>query len=422
MSSAGGAADPDAVRAELRDWLTVNWDPALGLVEWRTRLATSGWACPTWPVAWCGRDLPSWATSLVVEELDRIGGVGVPDGVGMNLVAPTMLEHGSDELKERFLRPTVTGEISWCQLFSEPGAGSDLAGLTTSAELDGDEWRVNGQKVWNTSAHHADFGLLLARTDWDAPKHRGITCFAVPMRNPAVEVRPLRQMNGHASFNEVFFDDAPIPADHVIGAIGGGWSVALTTLAHERRLAPTRPDVSRPRAPGRAVDEAAAEAAVAAEPYRWYPQRAGRPDLVVERAVAEGVDADPVTRQALARVVSMTRVAQWTQQRAVAARALGRPPGPEGSLGKLASSDIARAASRTHAGIAGASGMLSGADGPLGGTITEIFVSVPAVSIAGGTDEIQHNILGERVLGLPKEPQVDRDIPFRDVPKNTGRG
>ncbi len=140
----------------------------------------------------------------------------------MSLAAPTILEHGSDELKDRFLRPTVTGELRWCQLFSEPGAGSDLAGLTTRADRDGDQWIVNGQKVWNTSAHHADVGLLLARTDFDVPKHRGITCFAVPMRNDHVEVRPLRQMNGHASFNEVFFDDAPVPADDVIGAVGGG--------------------------------------------------------------------------------------------------------------------------------------------------------------------------------------------------------
>jgi len=421
MTTGSAAFDAADVRAELREWLTINWDPELSLVEWRTRLAASGWACPTWPVAWCGRDLPLSVTGIVAEELARVGGVGVPDGVGMNLAAPTILEHGSDDLKRRFIHPTVTGEISWCQLFSEPGAGSDLAGLTTRAELDGDQWIVNGQKVWNTSAHHADFGLLLARTDWDAPKHRGITCFAVPMRNPSVEVRPLRQMNGHASFNEVFLEDAPIPADNVIGHVGGGWSVALTTLAHERRLAPTRTNVARPQTPGRVVNEAAAEEAVAAEPYRWYPQRAGRPDLVIEQAVAAGEHTDPVTRQEIARVITLTRVAQWTQQRAMAARALGRPPGPEGSLGKLASSNIARAASHTHSRIAGASGMLSGADSPRRGVIAEIFVSVPAVSIAGGTDEIQHNILGERILGLPKEPQVDREIPFRDVPKNASR-
>ena len=171
----------------------------------------------------------------------------------MSLAAPTILEHGGDELKQRLLRPTVTGEITWCQLFSEPGAGSDLAGLTTRAERDGDQWVVTGQKVWNTAAHHADFGLLLARTDWDVPKHRGITCFAVPMRQPGVEVRPLRQMNGHASFNEVFFDDAPVPADHVIGqsaAAGRSRYHPGPRAAPGRRPGPERPAAARP--PGRA--------------------------------------------------------------------------------------------------------------------------------------------------------------------------
>jgi alkylation response protein AidB-like acyl-CoA dehydrogenase len=416
-AAGGSGGDGDGVRGEVRRWLDDNWDPDLTLVEWRTRLADSGWGCPTWPREWCGRDLPASVGRIVAEELEAIGAVGVPDGVGMNLAAPTILEHGSDDLKGRLVRPTVTGEISWCQLFSEPGAGSDLAGLSTRATLDGDQWIVTGQKVWNTSAHHADFGLLLARTDWDAPKHRGITYLAIPMRQPGIEVRPLRQMNGHASFNEVFLDEAVVPAANVIGDVGGGWSVALATLAHERRLAPTRTAAARPEVTGRVVDEAAIEQAVAAEPYKWYPQRAGRPDLVIEQAVAAGSISDPLVRQEIARVITLARVAQWTQRRAMAARALGRPPGPEGSLGKLASSNIARAASRAHSLIAGAPGMLSGPESPRHGTIAEIFVSVPAVSIAGGTDEVQHNILGERILGLPKEPQVDRDMPFRQVPK-----
>jgi alkylation response protein AidB-like acyl-CoA dehydrogenase len=235
------------------------------------------------------------------------------------------------------------------------------------------------------------------------------------MRQPGVEVRPLRQMNGHASFNEVFLDDARVPSANVIGEVGGGWSVALTTLAHERRLGGIHTALPTSSNPSRALRDAAFEQAVAAEPYRWYPQRAGRSDLVVDRAVATGADGDPIVRQEIARLICLGRVAQWTAQRAAAARALGRPPGPEGSLGKLAASGIARAAARTHSLVAGASGMLTGADSPLGGTIAEVFVSVPAVSIAGGTDEIQHNILAERILGLPKEPAVDRDLPFREV-------
>jgi alkylation response protein AidB-like acyl-CoA dehydrogenase len=358
----------------------------------------------------------------VAEELARAGAVGPPQGVGMYLAAPTILHHGADHVKGLFIRPTVTGEITWCQLFSEPGAGSDLAGLTTRAEPDGDEWVVNGQKVWNTSAAHADYGLLLARTDWDAPKHRGITYFAIPMHQTGIEVRPLRQMNGHASFNEVFLTDARVPSANIVGDVGNGWAVALTTLAHERRLAAALATHPVPKgAVGRAWEEAAAEHARVSAPYRWYPQRAGRVDLVIERAIATGKNRDPVVRQAIARLLALAWSAQWTAQRGATARALGRTPGPEGSLGKLSSSNIARTASRVHALIAGASGMLAGPDAPLDGTVTEVFLSVPAVSIAGGTDEIQRNILGERILGLPKEPDTARDVPFRLTPRNLTR-
>ncbi|HEY1990372.1 MAG TPA: acyl-CoA dehydrogenase family protein [Acidimicrobiales bacterium] len=419
MTDRGEPLAAAGVGPEVRGWIEEHWDPDLSLVEWRTRLADSGWACPAWPQQWCGRALPAAAADLVSDELARAGAVGVPDGVGMHLAAPTLLEHGSDDLKDRLIRPTVTGEISWCQLFSEPGAGSDLAGLTTRAALDGDQWVVNGQKVWNTSAHHADFGLLVARTDWDVPKHQGITYFILPMHQPGVEVRPLRQMNGHASFNEVFLDDARIPVANVVGEVGHGWTVAQATLAHERRYTVMGSATPLPEVGGRAVGEAWAERAVVYEPYKWYPQRAGRSDLVVERARATGAGTDPAVRQEIARLVASARSAGWTSQRARAARALGRPPGPEGSLGKLAASQVARAASGVHTHIAGASGLLTGPDSPLGGTIAEIFVSVPAVSIAGGTDEIQHNILGERVLGLPREPDPSHQLPFRDVPKNT---
>ncbi|MGH9097336.1 MAG: acyl-CoA dehydrogenase family protein, partial [Acidimicrobiales bacterium] len=184
----GSAAAPELaeIRRQVRTWLDENWDPEASLLAWRTRLADAGWACPSWPLAWCGRALPPTADAVVGEELARAGAVGLPEGVGMHLAAPTILEHGSDDLKEAFVRPTVTGKISWCQLFSEPGAGSDLAGLTTRAEEDGDEWVVNGQKVWNTSAGHADVGLLLARTDWDVAKHSGITYFVLPMDQAGV--------------------------------------------------------------------------------------------------------------------------------------------------------------------------------------------------------------------------------------------
>ncbi len=382
---------------DLKRWVTENWDPELSIRQWRTLLADSPWA-------------------FAAAELAVLGVPGPPDGIGVSLVIPVLREHGSEDLRSRFIRPTLTGELTWCQLFSEPGAGSDLAGLRTRAVQDGANWLVTGQKVWSTGAKTADCGLLLARTDVDVPKHRGITAFVLPMRQVGVDVRPLRQMNGHSSFNEVFFDGARVPAENLIGELGGGWTVALTTLAHERRLQSSRPATAPPGATGRAWREAMAERTAAAEPHKWYPQRAGRPDLVIPQARANGKDVDPVTRQAIARLTEMTHAARWTADRLRAA-AVGRSPGPVGSISKLESSDIARQSARVHGSIAGAAGLLAGSGAPMGGIIAEILVSVPGISIAGGTDEIQHTIVSERMLGLPREPDVSKDIPFRDVPR-----
>ena len=406
----------DGVRNEVRAWLEANWNPEMSLHDWRERLADSGWGCPSWPLEWYGRGLAVQFESVVSQEFRRAGAVGVPAGGGVGLAAVTILAHGSDELKRRLLRGIVTGEETWCQLFSEPGSGSDLAGLTTRADFDGEDWIINGQKVWNTSAHHAEWGMLLARTNWDVPKHSGISYFAFPMRQPGVTVRPLRQMNGHASFNEVFINDARVSPQNVIGEVGQGWTVALTTLAHERRLAAGMGRSQKGE--GRALDEYRAEQAELMAPYVWYPQRAGRVDLVLERAKATGRNTDPALRQEIARLLAVSRASEWTARRAAAARALGRPPGPEGSLAKLASSHVARAAAHVHTRISGAESMLSGADGAMGGVIAEILVSVPGGSIAGGTDEIQRNIIAERALGLPKGPSVDTGKPFREVSRN----
>lgn len=413
--------DHDDVRHEVRSWLREQWDPERPLPEWRSLLADTGWGCPTWPLDTFGRGLDVGGAVVVAEELTRVGAVGPPTGSAMSLAAPTILEHGSPDLQQRLLRPIITGEHTWCQLFSEPGNGSDVAGLTTRAERDGDEWVVHGQKLWTTGAHTASYGMLLARTGWDAPKHRGITYFAFPMHQPGVEVRSVRQMNGYASFNEVFITAARVPHDHVIGRVDGGWAVALTTLAHERGLAPTRSS-ARPGAPqGRTAREAAAEAEAYARTYIWYPQRAGRPDLVATRATETGTGADATVRQRVASVTSLEQVSRWNAERARASRAQGRPPGPEGSLAKLAASGVARTSAAAHAATSGASAMLSGPHSPAGGTVAEILVSVPAVSIAGGTDEIQRTIIGERVLGLPREPQPEAKLPFRQVRTNAGR-
>jgi alkylation response protein AidB-like acyl-CoA dehydrogenase len=407
----------DAVRAEVRAFLAEQWDPEAALLDWRARLVDAGWAVPSWPVQRLGRGLPAWADPLVADELRAGGAVGLPLGSGTSLAAPTLLEHGSDELLDRLLRPTLTGELTWCQLFSEPGAGSDLAGLTTTAVRDGDEWVLNGQKVWNTSAHHADLAIVLARTSWDVPKHQGISYFVLPMHQPGVEVRPIVQMNRHASFNEVFLTEARLPLGNLVGAVGDGWRVARTTLHHERSFATMR----RPRfdtggrAPGRTVREAMAEADDHFQTYVWYPQRAGRADLVVEQARRLGMTGHPVVRQEIARLLSFVRANEWTAARARAARELGRAPGPEGSLGKLAASEVARRAARVHALVAGAQAMLTDGDHPLDTVMAEVLVSTPAQSIAGGTDEIQRSIVGDNILGLPREPAADAGVAFRDV-------
>jgi alkylation response protein AidB-like acyl-CoA dehydrogenase len=407
------------VRAEVRQWLAENWDPDMSLVEWRSKLADSGWGMPQWPREWYGRGLPHALARVVEEEMARVGAVGVARSGVRLLAAATLLEHGTDLQKRKFLRRILTGEDTWCQFFSEPGSGSDLAGATTRAELKGDFWIVNGQKVWTTSAHHADYGLLLARTNWDVPKHEGLSYFIIEVKQPGVEVRQLKQMNGYASFNQVFFTDAKVPQENLVGRVGEGWKVALTTLAHERRLA----DGLQPTAlksglrVGRIHAEERLEAEKANEPYKWYPQRAGRVDLIIERAKETGANKDPYVRQEIAKLMILAKSAEWTARRARAAQQQGRPQGPEGSLGKLAASHVARGCSRVHTLITGTAAMLSGPESPRNGIIAEILLSVPAVSIAGGTDEIQRNIIAERVLELPKEPRFDTG-PFRNVRRN----
>jgi alkylation response protein AidB-like acyl-CoA dehydrogenase len=406
------------VRAEVRAWLASNWDPDMSLVAWRTKLADSGWGAPQWPTEWYGKGLPSGMVRVVEEEFAAVGAVSAARSGVRHLAAATLLEHGSDAQKKKYLRRILTGEDTWCQFFSEPGSGSDLAGATTRADLHGDFWIVNGQKVWTTSAHHADHGLLLARTDWDAPKHDGMSYFVIDVKQPGVDVQPLRQMNGHASFNQVFFTDAKVPAENLLGKVGDGWKVAMTTLAHERRGAdglatPNKKGVKQ----GKIHAEERAENDKANEPYRWYPQRAGRVDLILERAKETGANKDPNARQEIAKLMILAKSAEWTARRARAAQQQGRPQGPEGSLGKLAASHVARGCARVHTIMTGTDAMLTGKESPREGIIAEILISVPAVSIAGGTDEIQRNIIAERVLGLPKEPRFDTG-PFRNVRRN----
>ena len=407
----------EEVADEVRTWLEENWDPNRGLIEWRNLLADTGWGTPSWPVEWHGRGLAPSMERIVAEQFSDVGAVGVAAGVSMYLVAPTLLAHGSDDVKRRFLRPILTGEHKWCQLFSEPGSGSDLAGLTTRADRDGDEWIVSGQKVWNSGAHKAAYGILMARTDWDVPKHRGISYFACPMDQDGIEVRPLAQMNGHASFNEVFFNEARVPHENLVGAQGEGWRVGTTTLMHERSAVGTR----RPRFDpdgGPLVEDARVESAEYFSTYSWYPQRAGRSNLVRPEAERTGANTDPLTRQHITELEMIRQGSNWTNRRARDARVAGKEPGPEGSLAKLSMSIVARKCHVTHSAIQGADAMLTGPETAAEGMVAEVLVSTPAMSIAGGTDEIQKNIIGERVLGLPKEPDDSKAAAFRDVKRN----
>ena len=407
----------EAVRTAVLDWFHGAWDPNLSLLEWRDVLVDSRWAVPSWSSDWFGRDLPAWADRVAHATIRQAGGVAVPLGAGFGLAAPTMYDHGSDALKHKYLRRTLTGELAWCQLFSEPGAGSDLAGLKATAVRDGDEWIVNGQKVWNTSADHADMGILVVRTNWDEVKHAGLSYFVIDMHQDGVEVRPIEQMNYYNSFNEVFLSDARVPHENMVGSEGDGWKVARGTLAHERSFSTQRNAFVGSESKGRVVDEATDEATEYLKTYEWYPQRMGRVDLVIERAQAMGRVDDPIVRQELMKLISFQRASEWTAGRAKAGRELGRPPGSEGSIGKLALSEVARRCNQVHTMIAGPRGLLREGDDPMDTVIAEVLVSTPAQSIAGGTDEIQRNILGEGILGLPKEPATDRGMPFRTVGK-----
>jgi alkylation response protein AidB-like acyl-CoA dehydrogenase len=385
-------------------------------------LAESGWGFPTWPRAWFGRGLPPNLTRAVADARRAVGALGAPAGIAQNLAGPTILAHGTEEQKQRFLPGIVGGEI-WCQLFSEPGAGSDLASIQTRAELDGDEWVVDGQKVWTSGAHVARFGILIARTDPSLPKHQGLSYFVIDMDQPGIEVRPIREMTGRAIFNEVFLTSARVPADNRIGDLGEGWAVALTTLANERTMlsagsfgssgsgASIRPlDLDAPA--GNAVRPTDADAASSGS---------GAGDLVLGLAEEFGRRDDAVTRQEIARIHTLLEIARYTDLRVRAAIEAGGRPGPEVSVGKLAASHLLRTMRETMFRICGPHATLWGDDAPRGGRVHEVGFSSYLISIGGGTDQIQRNIIGERVLGLPREPRADKDVPFSELRVGTQR-
>jgi alkylation response protein AidB-like acyl-CoA dehydrogenase len=409
-----------AAREGALRWLTGNWDPELTVRAWWARLADSGWAFPTWPEAWFGQGLSNDAAAGVRSAFPESGALPPPTGLGQLLGGPMLLLHASDEQKARFLPALVRGEESWCQFFSEPGSGSDLASAQTravrGAGADGG-WTVDGQKVWTSGAQWADRGMLLARTNRDVPKHQGLSFFIIDMGQPAIEVRPLHQMNGEHHFNEVFFTGAHIDEDRMISEPGNGWSVAVTVLMYERFM------VSLPSAmPGtRAghLDQQAGAAAARAAAARTTG-RTGVSELVIDVAGQLGETTDPVRRQELAALWARETSHGYLARGGQSARD-GRRPSARGSLTKLARSQLVREGRDTGMSVLGAQGMLAGPDTTGGGEVQHRALSSPGASIAGGTDEIQRGIVGERLLGLPKEPRTDRDVPFKDLTIGTQR-
>jgi alkylation response protein AidB-like acyl-CoA dehydrogenase len=395
-----------AFRAEFRDWLAgvlpPGWVSAIESeddeafaaarkgfdpMRWMRTIGESGYAAPLWPKEYGGLSGEGWMLQVIREELAawRLPMYGI-NLLGVGLAGPTIIEHGKEEQKLRYLPKILSGEEVWCQLFSEPGSGSDLASLSTRAVRDGDEWVVNGQKVWTSLAQFAKFGMLVARTDPDVPKHEGLTYFALDMRSPGVEIRPLVQITGSADFNEVFFSDVRVPDANRIGAVGDGWRAARTTLMNERVTLS-----------GLSIDATSLTGGVRKDPWEKFL------DGIADRG-------DPGTRQDLARVYMMQELKEITSFRASAARLKGGQPGPEGGIGKVFNAEFNqyRASVAMDAAGLGAVAWLPG-DTEAEARAT-VFLRSRANTIEGGTSEILRSQLAERMLGLPRDVEPDKGV------------
>ena len=372
-------------------------------VEFRSRQFDLGLAWVSFPEGYGGLGLPPGLQREVDRRLGEAGAKapGAREFFGLTMAGPTVVSHGTEAMRHRLLRRMFTGEEAWCQLFSEPGSGSDLAGLATRAVRDGDEWVITGQKVWNTLAHIADRGMLVARTDPEAPKHKGLTYFALDMHAPGVEVRPLRQMTGEAEFNEVYLTEVRVPDDDRVGEVGEGWRVAMTTLSNERTTigGGTGPPLRGSGSIGEAL-------------RIWQ---------------SGGTRRDPVARDRLTRLWIEAEVLRLTNLRASDNRKAGNP-GPEGSIAKLMFAEVNKRVYELCLDLLGAEAMVGydytmrraetlGLVGPAGSART-MFIRSRANSIEGGTSEIQRNILGERILGLPGDVRVDKEMPWSRVARN----
>jgi alkylation response protein AidB-like acyl-CoA dehydrogenase len=397
-------ADDTTLIDDRTSQLLEEMDPRTTPVEkFRSRQFDLGLAWVSFPDGYGGLNVPPDLQRAVDSRLAEAGATpaGAREFFGLTMAGPTVVTHGTDELRERLLRRTFTGEESWCQLFSEPGSGSDLAGLSTRAIRDGDEWVITGQKVWNTLAHIADRGMLVARTDPEAPKHKGLTYFALDMHAPGVEVRPLRQMTGEAEFNEVYITEVRVPDADRIGEVGEGWRVAMTTLSNERT---TIGGGSGTPGPG--------SGAIAEAVRIWK---------------SAGHRQNDVDRDRLMRLWVESEALRLTNMRASQNRKAGNP-GPEGSIAKLMFAEVNKRVYELCIDLLGPAGLIDydftmrraetlGLVGPPGSS-RKMFIRSRANSIEGGTSEIQRNILGERILGLPGDVRVDKELPWSKVPRS----
>jgi len=431
----------DAV-AEVRAWLEENWDPDLTVAQWWERLGLSGWAAPGLPENAYGKGLNRNDAVAVQNAIAEFGALGAPGGLGLLLAAPTIAAHGTQEQIDTFVRDIVTGQKAWCQLFSEPGAGSDLAGLQCRAVQDGEQWIVTGQKVWTSGGQIADLGMLIARTNVEVPKHQGITYFGIDMHQKGIDIRPLVEMTGHAMFNEVFLEEAVVPSDAMIGGLNNGWAVANTTLMNER--------AGLGAGGGHAAASAATPGTVAKDLERragdfvsagGAPRRRGGGGgggamfaagykLLVELAKGNGKIQEPSVRQDLMKLHTLNELGRFNNLRAKAAKAFGQDVPGLPNIAKLSMSEIVRQQRDIGLRILGPTGMLhaykpeqqealnAATGNPFSAMVTSMALFAQAPPIYGGTDQIQRNIIGERVLGLPKEASNDKTAAFKDLPKN----
>ena len=357
---------------------------------WQRKKSEGGWVCLHWPKEYGGRGATAVERVIWQQEEGIYFKLTTPFQIGEGMCGPTLMAYGSEADKRRYLPRIASGEEIWCQLFSEPSAGSDVAGLRTRAERDGDYWIINGQKIWTSGAHYSDYGILITRTDPTVPKHKGLTMFYIDMRSPGVEVRPIKQANGMQEFNEVFFTDLRIPDSQRLGAVGDGWNVSLTTLMNERMTIGAR------------------LATGFAELFDFCC------NLMTEDGLA--ID-DRATRSRLANWAVKNSGLKYTSMRAISALSKGERPGPENSIGKLVSGTMLQDIATYAMDLQGANGMLNDPEtAEAAGQFQAMLMSSPSTRIAGGTDEILRNIIAERVLGLPGDIRLDKDVPFNKIP------